>query len=559
LRRLSRNVKFREAWKIAKTVSTESVFKGNLQMSGGMVSMGAQRDPVKFINNARRGVEINKIVTAFLLAFFMGAMPLYFLMGGKTFDIVFADTSIFFVFGLVMLLSYSLLYMTFFVSGEAITVLATLPFSQKDLSRISVLSFLRLLDLPLVAFVFSYPIVFAFVTGSIFGLVMITLFNTANAIIAVFLTFFLARGFYRRIVSLGGSKAKSALRMVLMLIYGLGTFGVFYFIGYIMSWAVQIIPIFAVIARPEYAWVMLIYPFPFGYLTTLVTSVSPSSILLSLTTPQAMLAIVGSTMYVALAYIMYRRGTGVLRQLALGEIEMAAKITPPSGKISLSIGGVFSTIFKKDLKLASRNAAYASFLVMPVLGVIIFAFMTSGSGTIRVQGVLSAVLYSSFFMLFFALSSLWVEGRGVSVLAQLPISTRKVVQAKSLAATALSLTMPATLLILSLFKPLTTFYSIIISMIDVGAIYASALIALTTVCSMFGEGRLPMTTLQGSMLKNILVVVVGSLFAFAPVAVYAVSFMLLFHDSLYSVSAMAIAALIEISLADLISRKALRD
>jgi predicted permease len=326
-----------------------------------------------------------------------------------------------------------------------------------------------------------------------------------------------------------------------------------------MAWAVQIIPIFAVIAKPEYAWVMLIYPFSFGYLTTLATSVPLSSILFSLSTPQAMLAIVGSAIYVALAYIMYRRGTGVLRQLALGEIEMAAKITPPSGKISLSIGGVFSAIFKKDLKLASRNFAYASFLAMPILGVIIFAFMTSGSGTIRVQGVLSAVLYSSFFMLVFALSSIWVEGRGVSVLAQLPISTRKVVQAKSLAPAALSLTMPATVFILSLLKPLTTFYSIIISMIEVGAIYASALIALTIICSLFGEGRLPVTTLQGNMLKNILVVVVGGLFAFAPVAVYAVSFMFLFHDNLYSVSAMAVATLIEIALADLTSRKALRD
>ena len=131
-------MKFREAWKICKTVSTEAVFKGNLQMYGGMVPLGAQQDPVKFINNARRGVEINKIVTSILLAVFMGALPLYFLMAGKAFEIVFADTSIFFVFGLVMLLSYNLLYMTSFVSGEAMTVLATLPFSQKDLSRISV-------------------------------------------------------------------------------------------------------------------------------------------------------------------------------------------------------------------------------------------------------------------------------------------------------------------------------------------------------------------------------------------------------------------------------------
>lgn len=528
-------------------------------MSGGMVSMGAQRDPTKFIRNARRGIGINKIVTAILIATFTGALPVYFLWGGKSFDVVFADTSIFFVFGLVMLLSYSLLYMTSFVSGEAVTVLAALPFSRKDLSRISILSFLRLLDIPLVVFIVTYPVVFGFVTGSLLGLVVIVLLNAVNAIIAVFLTFFLARGFYRRIVTLGGSRAKSALRMLLMLIYGVGTFGMMYFMSYILTLAFQIIPVFAVIRLPEYAWVMLIYPFSFGYLTALATSTPPSAFLLSLVSPQSLLAIVGSTFYAALALLMYRRGTKALRQLALGEIEMAAKITPPSGAVSLNVGGVFSTIFRKDLKLASRNAAYASFLAMPVIGILIFGFMTSASGAIRVLGVLSAVLYSSFFMLIFALSLIWVEGRGVSVLAQLPISTKKVVQAKSLAATTLSLTLPATVLVLSFLKPLTTFYSIVISVIEVGAIYAGSLITTTIICSLFGEGRLPVATLQGNMLKNALVVIVGGFFLVAPVAVYAVSFMFLFHDYFISVSAMMVMTVIEVALASLISRAALKD
>nr|MDO8132680.1 hypothetical protein [Candidatus Njordarchaeum guaymaensis] len=552
-------MKFREAWRISKTVSAESIFKGGIQMSGGMVSMGAQRDPTKFIRNARRGIGINKIVTAILIATFTGALPVYFLWGGKSFDVVFADTSIFFVFGLVMLLSYSLLYMTSFVSGEAVTVLAALPFSRKDLSRISILSFLRLLDIPLVVFIVTYPVVFGFVTGSLLGLVVIVLLNAVNAIIAVFLTFFLARGFYRRIVTLGGSRAKSALRMLLMLIYGVGTFGMMYFMSYILTLAFQIIPVFAVIRLPEYAWVMLIYPFSFGYLTALATSTPPSAFLLSLVSPQSLLAIVGSTFYAALALLMYRRGTKALRQLALGEIEMAAKITPPSGAVSLNVGGVFSTIFRKDLKLASRNAAYASFLAMPVIGVLIFGFMTSASGAIRVLGVLSAVLYSSFFMLIFALSLIWVEGRGVSVLAQLPISTKKVVQAKSLAATTLSLTLPATVLVLSFLKPLTTFYSIVISVIEVGAIYAGSLITTTIICSLFGEGRLPVATLQGNMLKNALVVIVGGFFLVAPVAVYAVSFMFLFHDYFISVSAMMVMTVIEVALASLISRAALKD
>jgi predicted permease len=154
---------------------------------------------------------------------------------------------------------------------------------------------------------------------------------------------------------------------------------------------------------------------------------------------------------------------------------------------------------------------------------------------------------------------MWFEGRGVSVLAQLPISTRKVVQAKSFASTALSVMMPATLLVVSFFKPLTTFYSIVISIIEVGAVYASAYIATTLVCRLFGEGRMPFATFEGHLLQYIVVMIIGGIFVAAPVGVYAIAYSFLHYDHFYSTLAMGIAVALEVLLASAIARKALKD
>jgi len=553
-------VKFREAWRISKTVAVESFIKGSIQMAGGLTSLSAQQDPAKAIKRMRMSLNINKIVFAFLYGLYSAMIPLMLSFGGRGFDVLFATNSMFFVLALAFLLSFNLLYMTSFVSGESLTPLAALPFSREDLSRISILSFVRMFDIPLVVFLITYPLVYWLVTASTIGAVIVLLLNVVNAVMAVFLTFFLARGFHTRILSMGGSKAKSALGGVLRLIWAFGTFGVLYLSGYLISWIPQLVPFFTAFERPEYSWVTLIYPFSFGYLIALVSSSSSQSALItSLLSPGSIMVILASMVYIIIGYLAYKRGIGALRQLALGEIEMAPKMTPPSGEIRISVKGVFSAIFRKDLKLGSRNMAYTGFLFMPIVGVVMFTFMTSTYGVIRVTGVLAAALYSSFFMVFFALMSIQFEGRGVSVLAQLPISVRKVVQAKSLVPAAFSLTMPAALIVLSFFRPLTTFYSIVIATIQVGAIYAGSLIGTTLTCTAVGEGRLPTAPLQSHMGAYILAVIVSSIFTFVPIVVYGLTYLFLVQDHLVCVATMAIATLIDVYVSTLISKAALKD
>jgi predicted permease len=468
-------------------------------------------------------------------------------------------TSLYLLFELVFLLSFNLLNLTSLVSGESLKPVASLPFSRADLSRISVLSFFRMLDYPLIVFIAGYPIAYGLVTGSLVGAVTVLMLSTVDGIMAIFLTFFVARGFYRKILPIGGSKVKGLIRTVVTLLYGLVTFGMTYFIYYIFEITPQLVSFFTFIQNPAYTWITLIFPFSFGYLATLLTSqFTVGGSALSLSSSQSIMAIAASVFYIALGYLAFRKGMGALRQLALGEIEMTPKMTI-SGEIRLQVRGVYSSVIRKDFKLASRNAAYAGLLAMPIFGVILFTVITSGFQEIRVASVISAVAYSSFFMVFFSLSTMWFESRGVSVLSQLPISTRKVVQAKSLVSGALSLMIPAALAVVSFFKPLSTQYSLVIALLESAAIYAAALMATTLSCSLFGEGRLPASSFEGQFLKYALVLIIAGIFVMVPVGAYGVTYLFLEQNHLTATIAMGAFAAGEILLANAISRAALRD
>jgi predicted permease len=550
-------MKLGEAWRIAKIAATESMLKGNIQMSGGFASHSAQQNPEKFVRGARRGLTGNKIAYSFFYGIAAVFFPLAFIAFQSGFLLVFAGMSLFFLLSLVMLVSFNLIYMTSFASGEALTQLSALPFSRDDLSLISFLTFFRMLDLPLVVYVSAFTIVYGLITGSILGTAIVLSFSVANAVIGIFLSFFLARAFYTRILSMGGSRPRNILRTVMVIIYGFVTFGMFYLFSYILQLAPTLASFFTFAQDPRYIWTSLVYPFSFTYLIATVTT--STSILPSLMSTRSILAIAASAFYIIIAYFAFKRGRRALRQLALGEIQMAPRLAGTTSEVRIKVGRIFPSIFKKDLKLASRNPAYAMFLVFPVLSILLFTLFVGKYDTIRVRDVMTALLTSSFFSSFFSVTLMWSESRGVSVLAQLPISTRRVVQAKSLASTVVSFAIPATLLVVSFFKPLTTPYSILIAVAEIGGIYSGALIATTLLCALFGEGRLPSAGLERHMLKYGFTMIVSGIFILLPMAVMGIVYLLFTQNYQIITMTMGGAALIEVAAVNLISRAALRD
>jgi predicted permease len=549
-------MKLKEAWRISKIAATETSLKGNIQMSGGFASVSAQQDPAKFVRNAKRALTTNKLVLSLFYGLTGVFFPLMFIGFQSGFALAFAGISMFFLFGLVMMISFGLIFMTPFVSGETLTQLTGLPFSRDDLSLIGVLTFLRMLDIPVLVYILGFTLTYGLITGSIIGGAIVFGFSLANAIIGIFLAFFLSKVFYTRILSTGGSRLKSALRFVMILLYGM-TFAMFYLFSYFLQLVPVLASLFTFVQNPAYVWVTLIYPFPFTYLIAIVTT--SNTLLPSLSSTQSILAIIASGFYLIVAYFLFKRGWRALRQLALGEIVMAPKLAGRRSEIRVGVGGIFSSMFKKDLKLASRNPAYAMFLIMPVVGVILFTTIVFGSDLVRVRNVMIALLYSSFFTSFFSLTLMWSESRGVSVLAQLPISTRRIVQAKSAASAVVSLSIPATLMIVSLFRALTTPFSILMAVIQIGGIYSGALIAATLLCSMFGEGRLPSAGLEGHMLKYIFAIIVSGIFIVLPAIIVGIVYILLTRDYLTITAIMGLGTLIEVGFVNLISRAALRD
>jgi predicted permease len=161
-------------------------------------------------------------------------------------------------------------------------------------------------------------------------------------------------------------------------------------------------------------------------------------------------------------------------------------------------------------------------------------------------------------MAYFALMSLQFEGRGVSVLTQLPVSVRKVIQAKSLMSALFFTAMPATLFLLSFFEPITTYYSLIIAVMTIGTVYAASLIGTALACMTLGEGKLATAPFQSHMGTYIFLILVSSIFVVAPTVVFMVIYFFVVNDYLLCVAAMAAAMIIEVLVATLASKAALK-
>jgi hypothetical protein len=343
----------------------------------------------------------------------------------------------------------------------------------------------------------------------------------------------------------------------MVLVYGFMTIGMFYLWSFIAQVSPTLTSFFTFVRDPSYSWVILIYPLSFSYI--IATMTAPTQFFPSLTSVQSVVAIITSVFYIALAYFAFRKGRNALRQLALGEIGKAPRLDHAASDIQIRVEGIFSSMFKKDLKLASRNVSYAMFLVIPILSILLFTAIVTRSDVVRLRDLAIALLYSSFPASLFCMILVEADSKGVAILRQLPISTKEIVRAKSLSTTVLASSIPATLFVVSLFKLFSTPLSLGVAMIQIGGIYSGALIATTLFCVLYGKGRVPSVSIETNLPKAILTVSISVIFTFLPIGIMATVLLFLVHDYITMLAIMGAVTAIEIIAASLIANIVLKD
>jgi hypothetical protein len=193
----------------------------------------------------------------------------------------------------------------------------------------------------------------------------------------------------------------------------------------------------------------------------------------------------------------------------------------------------------KDLKVASRNPATASFFALPVLETAITILLDSNFGVLRTSMVLVGTSMGGVFALFLPLALLSAEGKGLEYTKTLPISSRRIVVPKALVSTATYVPVPLALAVLSLLKPLTAPSAILIPFLIIMPVAAASIFEIKLFLRSAARGKM------ASVLNDFEKLTVGVAIILAPALAYAAVFLKTFNYgfSLLAVSGVAVSEL----------------
>ena len=168
----------------------------------------------------------------------------------------------------------------------------------------------------------------------------------------------------------------------------------------------------------------------------------------------------------------------------------------------------------KDLRVTSRNPATAFFFVLPVFETVIVAFLASNVEFLRASTVLVATSMGAIFALLVPLALLNSEGKGIEYAKTLPITSQRMVSSKALITMATFIPVPFALLCLALFKPLTSWFTILIPFFMVISIVSASVFEIMLFLRSVGEGKI------AGIVNDVKKIFVGLLTIFVPEAAY---------------------------------------
>lgn len=334
----------------------------------------------------------------------------------------------------VLLLQLSFLWTTglqilpTFLSSRFLPLLETLPLAPGDRTKTGFLLYLRLFDLPAAAVLVVTPLSFGWALGSpLAGLVLIP-GTVATVLLALGLALATGTYFVRRIQGSPAGLSSTVLRWLFLVLWAVPAFAIYAFI----SFSPEFLSLFTDLSlHPTLALTALvaIFPFPFGFLPSLVLhNASAASLILS-PWNETVLVLAAGLYLVPLALLGRWLYSAPRRySLALPEVRAPRRLGAP-----LRTGSVVPAIIRKDLRVASRSPAYAFVVLLPLLDALVLGLSTfvghpSAPNVFRLgaAGVSTAALLATFFgPAFFA-----TEVMGYSYTRTLPLGLRALLAGK---------------------------------------------------------------------------------------------------------------------------------
>ena len=315
---------------IAKILYKEILFRSISELT-------IRKRPERIIRSANRQMIINKIWIIIAICF-------AFVIFSIKHSILYYSTL--FLFVLFFFLFFFLQVVMSFISHN-FDILYTLPLSQKDISKVKLLTFFKIFDLPLILTPIAGFIILGLKVSLLSGIWTLIGLITSE-LLAVSLVFRLARFFYSKIAySTGGWK--NIVRMIYMTIISVSIIGIYLFPEFISE-----IPKIAkfninIVASATATNYVFLYPFCFGYLVSGHFSY---------------IAAMFSIIYFALSIILFLRTLSIINK----SISISGHTTHINlDSVSIKPSDPVIGILKKDLKVISRSPGYFIVLLLPII------------------------------------------------------------------------------------------------------------------------------------------------------------------------------------------------
>ena len=407
---------------------------------GNVLAAEVPRDAGELANTARRRVAQSKFLVSLLIVLLVGGSMLtltnivekFFLVGPTPVPLpLYTGT----VIGGLLLLELSFLWMVglqslpTFLGSQILPVLETLPIPEKKLDRVALLVLFRLFDAPAVTALVLTPVALGIALHSVLVGLLVVPGVVVVIILAMGLSLRTGRFFVQHVQGSRGGLRASVLRWFYLLLWAVPAFGIYGFV----SFGFQIMYGLAYLGRTApgaLGSLLLVFPFPFGFLPVLGLGGSSSITLVPGGDPWTIgLAALG---YLGLAF-----GVAWWMRTAprsLSRLSPDVQLTDERKGAQLRPVSAPAAILLKDLRTASRTPGYAFVILLPLIDAVVIG-LSSYIGAPTPKSVFdlaaAAVTTTAILATFFGPAFFATEVMGYSYTRTLPLTTRSMLFGKS--------------------------------------------------------------------------------------------------------------------------------
>lgn len=435
-----------ELWNLSGYIHKESFFQSQLKTGGVQKSKYMERYQRNYAGSKRSNLYVTLFTSLFLLIYaFLPVLALFNVTNSTVnstniYDQLFSNAFLigtYFLFNFIYYFLIGFLPMMEFLQGKTFKYLRTLPLTSTDIQKVTIFTVIRMNGIQIAVIIFTVPVVILIMLKNLLLVSVILIANILNAMFIFYLFIVVSNFLSYKVFNAANANSKlfTIIRISVSLFYIISMFGVSYLFEFIPN-LTQISLLTNSFGTGHSLEInilssLIIFPVSSGYAILFVvipTKLIPTSILIG--------TAVGMFLFIAIIFILLRKGNRILSNLAYEDSSMVSNKTSrniDSDMIKIKVSGPKVAYIKRLFIMATREQGKLVIFILPILFPLIFAisYKTTSSG--------SAEALNPFFMLFFYFAiipyflnnglSQAEEGLG-GLLSILPIKNRDIFRAK---------------------------------------------------------------------------------------------------------------------------------